>query len=698
MAIKTIKYEVNIAGITPATEQFGGTQGDHRVTQLKFALSEELYGAITDAAADGKARYRFDVYDGEGGVWSSDAVELADDTVSIELEERHTRFGGKITVYLVITALSEDNEAEVELYSFPAVLRLKNRPEGVYQDGENYESVTALAEVAKSSALAAENTNKELQSFAAEIEEKLKNGEFDGVGVESAEIINDELIITYTDGVVENLGNVKGDKGDIGPQGEKGDAGKDAVTDQIYDATSENAQSGIAVAEAVQEAKDKCVPIPDYEETNDIEKVMVYDDHDYLEDENHNRYVNPKRFKPRPIDDGKGYNNTTGLTGSKADTANRAGYIAARDGNGNLWSGTPVDDQDCVPFKMVQNIQSDVDILQSETLKRNCYADGIHENVYANDAYGNQTTIQIEDHSLFESEGASGIIPRRQSNGNLHTNTPVKDIDCANKKYVDDAVKNIDIGDIDIDVSGKVDKIPSKQRETLDDKNGQIGVYATNDYSEGNPFLAQLHYNWEPYTIPYRLASGQIHVGLSGYDEINKESKIFQDAAVPKSYLAMVRTILENTIGAVNDRAITNFNTAISKASTAQQTADNKKLTSSYTSATTTLDYNSLYILWSNSGNADIELYNDSTNTRVADTAGETLATAKVCVLFLPESSTEITSAGVSKAVSKRCLYFGVTGTPSILNTNVVSKQFVVDSGNLYFTPTTAVSVFKIAL
>ncbi len=440
MAIKTIKYEVNIAGITPATEQFGGTQGDHRVTQLKFALSEELYGAITDAAADGKARYRFDVYDGEGGVWSSDAVELADDTVSIELEERHTRFGGKITVYLVITALSEDNEAEVELYSFPAVLRLKNRPEGVYQDGENYESVTALAEVAKSSALAAEASNQELQGFAAEIEEKLKNGEFDGVGVESAEIIGDELIITYTDGVVENLGNVKGDKGDIGPQGEKGDAGKDAVTDQTYSPTSENAQSGIAVAEAVQEAKDKCVPIPDYEETNDIEKVMVYDDHDYLEDENHNRYVNPKRFKSRPIDDGKGEDYETGLTGSKADTANRAGYIAARDGNGNLWTGTPVDDQDCVPFKMVQNIQENVVILQSETLKRSYDADGMHENVYANDAYGNQTTIQIEDHSLFESEGASGVIPRRQVNGNLHTNTPVKDIDCANKKYVDDVV------------------------------------------------------------------------------------------------------------------------------------------------------------------------------------------------------------------------------------------------------------------
>ena len=220
MAIKTIKYNVNIAGITPATEQFGGTQGDHRVTSLSFALDDYLHDTIEDAAveAGGKPMYRFDVYDGEGGMWSSDAAELTENIVSIELEERHTRHGGKVTIYLVFTVLSPDCETEIELYSFPAVLRLKNRPEGTYQDGENYESVTSLAEVAKSNALDAEKTNKELQAFAAQIEEKLKNGDFDGVGVESAVIINDELIITYTDGTVQNLGNVKGD---TGPQGEK---------------------------------------------------------------------------------------------------------------------------------------------------------------------------------------------------------------------------------------------------------------------------------------------------------------------------------------------------------------------------------------------------------------------------------------------------------------------------------------------
>ena len=215
MAIKTIEYEVNLAGITPATEQFGGTQGDHNVTEIKFLLAQELFDALGLNAADRKIMYRFDVYEGEGGIWQSKPIQLTEKQMSVKLEERHTRFGGKVFVYLVITELSKDNETQIELYSFPAVARLKNRPDGVYHDGENYESVTSLAQKAKNSAVAAEKSNNELQLFAAVIEEKLKNGEFDGLGVESVKIVNNELIITYTNGAVQNLGNVKGDKGDM---------------------------------------------------------------------------------------------------------------------------------------------------------------------------------------------------------------------------------------------------------------------------------------------------------------------------------------------------------------------------------------------------------------------------------------------------------------------------------------------------
>ena len=309
MSIKTIEYNVNINGIAPATEQFGGVQGDHKVTSLFFNLDDYLHDTIEHDAlfVGGKAMYRFDVYDGEGGIWQSEPAEL-DHTVSIELEEKYTRHGGKITVYLVLTALSADNNTEKELYSFPAVLRLKNRPEGTYQDGENYESVTSLAEAAKSNALAAEKSNKELQAFASEIEKKLKNGEFDGVGVESAVIINDELIITYTDGTAQNLGNVKGDKG---PQGEKGD---------------------------------------------------------------------------------------------KGDTPDVSGFVEKVNGN-------TVTDQ-----------------------------------VYAVNVIGQQMVIDVEVNDLY----ANGefnfprCIPRRNNNGNLYTGNPIENLDCANKKYVDDKIGDID--------------------------------------------------------------------------------------------------------------------------------------------------------------------------------------------------------------------------------------------------------------
>ncbi len=258
MNLRELNYNIDMDGISPGVEQFGGTQGDHRVTKLNFVFSDKFNQEIDELGAEGdRLMYRVDVYDGEGGIWQSEPKELIDNTVSVELEERHTRFGGKITVYLVIAALSQDNKTQVELYCFPVVLQLKNRPEGVYQEGENYESILGLAEITKQKAVeagaavaAAEKTKKELEEIAAAVEEKLKNGEFDGVGVQSTQIINDELIITYTDDTSQNLGNVKGEQGVKGEKGDKGDTGangKDAVIDQIFNSQSENAQSGKAV-------------------------------------------------------------------------------------------------------------------------------------------------------------------------------------------------------------------------------------------------------------------------------------------------------------------------------------------------------------------------------------------------------------------------------------------------------------------
>ena len=335
MAIKTIEYNVNLNGITPSTEQFAGTQGDHKVTVIEFALSDELYESMCAVAESGNVRYRFDLYDGEGGLWQSEVKPLSR-TLSLELEERHTRFGGKITVYLVITVLSKNDETEVELYSFPATLKLKNRPSGMQQNGENYDSVTSLSESAKTSANRALETLENTQRFAFEIEQKLKNGEFDGVGIEDVKIVDGEMIIFYTDNTFKNLGNVKGDKGDKGDTGAQGEKGKDAVIDKYYNADSTNAQSGKAVAEAIADAG-----------KNYVSRV----------------------FHSNPVD---------------------LVYIAS--------------------------------------------------------VGGEQNTIEVEEPILYASGQIkfANQLPRRNHNGNLYTYIPIEDLDCTNKKYVDDIVGDID--------------------------------------------------------------------------------------------------------------------------------------------------------------------------------------------------------------------------------------------------------------
>lgn len=87
----------------------------------------------------------------------------------------------------------------------------------------------------------------------------------DGVGINSVYVASDgKLIVTYTNGITRSAGFVVGEKGDpftyedfteeqlASLKGEDGADGKDAVTDQTYNPKSENAQSGKAVAEALE--------------------------------------------------------------------------------------------------------------------------------------------------------------------------------------------------------------------------------------------------------------------------------------------------------------------------------------------------------------------------------------------------------------------------------------------------------------
>lgn len=293
MAIKTIEYKINACGITPAVEQFAGTQGDHCATKISISIDDELYSSVIDNYESSNVLYRFDVYDGEGGIWQSEVKPL-EQNLSLWLEERHTRYGGKIMIYLVVAAVSQEKQTEMELYSFPISLRLKNRPQGEYQDGENYESVSALVTQAESSAA-------EAREFANEVIEKLKNGEFDG---------KDGVSATHEwNGTVLTIESASG-KTSVDLKGEKGD---------------------------------------------------------------------------------------------KGDMPDVSGFVLK--------------------------------------VKGDLYTD----QMYGIDLWGNPITLKVDDLMMFESGAAYQDIPRRKSSGNIMTNTPVDDLDCANKKYVDDKLGDIEI-------------------------------------------------------------------------------------------------------------------------------------------------------------------------------------------------------------------------------------------------------------
>lgn len=177
MAVRQIEYTVKADGLSPSVKQFGGVQGDHRATEVIFNISNELYNALSEqAASGGDLIYRFDGYDGEGGMCRSDRKalpeEIEDEPIQVvyPLEEWLTRYGGIVRVVLVIS-LSKNDLTEMELYSFPAILQLKNLPSGDKVSGESYESMSVLAQVAKDSAETAVKAKDDAVTAKAQTEE-----------------------------------------------------------------------------------------------------------------------------------------------------------------------------------------------------------------------------------------------------------------------------------------------------------------------------------------------------------------------------------------------------------------------------------------------------------------------------------------------------------------------------------------------
>lgn len=166
MAVTTINYKISPNGISPFTVQFGGTQGDNKATELQVELDDKLVENIkekvrevTVLGKECKAVYRFDGYDGEGNVVHGNPKALPESSAKLffSLEEWITRYGGVITVYLVLTIIINDS-TEMELYSFPMKLRLNNISAAPNEPSR--ESLSAIMESAKKAKEAAETAKE----------------------------------------------------------------------------------------------------------------------------------------------------------------------------------------------------------------------------------------------------------------------------------------------------------------------------------------------------------------------------------------------------------------------------------------------------------------------------------------------------------------------------------------------------------
>ena len=287
MAVRTITYTVTADGVSPASIQSAGVQNDMNVTELIFDFEAVKSGIMINGK---ELRYRFDCVDGAGGKFSTESNEVDYETFKAEfvIGEALTRYGGNVSLCLVLTRIGTNKQGEdvteAEMYCHPVNIRLKALPQGHHTDGGDRESITTRAKntkaaaerasiSAQSSAEAADNALS--ASYAAQLHAQDAEKSAQNAKIVGAEIKEDgTLVIHYYGGDVQ-VGPVigpkgdKGEKGDPGPQGiqgiqgekgdkgDKGDKGADAVTDQKYSPTSPNAQSGIAVAEAVAPKMDK---------------------------------------------------------------------------------------------------------------------------------------------------------------------------------------------------------------------------------------------------------------------------------------------------------------------------------------------------------------------------------------------------------------------------------------------------------
>lgn len=213
MAVRKFEFTVKEDGITPATEQRAGIQSEHGATRLVFNIDDKLYANLLTEKGGNSLVYRFDCYDSVGGTVRSDTKALESPTVSFDIGENLTRHGGRAAVYLIVSVYNSDDKTELELLSYPAKLRFESIPPAGSDNGEEHESFSTLAEVAKNSAesaAASASAAKTAQGKTEVAQRALESGSeffFDGgdsSGYAKAGLVVDSELSETSENPVEN--------------------------------------------------------------------------------------------------------------------------------------------------------------------------------------------------------------------------------------------------------------------------------------------------------------------------------------------------------------------------------------------------------------------------------------------------------------------------------------------------------------
>lgn len=222
MALKTIKFTVGTdGGLSPSTVQEAGVQGNHRIYEAVFELSDELYAWLQEKGNEGKLVYRFDGYDGTGMVHHSDTALLCEKSVSYPLEYPLTKYGGLVKVELIITLIKERFEngealpdiTDEVLHTHAARLKLVFSPFKALEDEQQIAEIPSLVEIARENAqraIKAAEEAVEAQKLTEELSVLLQSGAewvFDGGDASSEmdiQFVIDKQMSDYSNNAVAN--------------------------------------------------------------------------------------------------------------------------------------------------------------------------------------------------------------------------------------------------------------------------------------------------------------------------------------------------------------------------------------------------------------------------------------------------------------------------------------------------------------